>query len=552
MAGRRTNTNNEDATRPSWSRPRDREATRLALLEAARRLIDVHGESALTFTAVASETGIARATMYGYFSSRQQLLDLLHGETVPAPAAPSEEAPAPVCETPDPDVSATSAPSGEDSADYGELMRRQAGELDQLAKRIILPKSKIREGTEGALSRLETRLHVVEQAVTEAETRRGHEAKENAERTGSTAEALQRLQERLESSDDRHQRAVAELRLELHNLAARTADIGEAPHAPPDAAAEPADFQPWTKPLASEATEPDKTPPENGQNAYLSSARRAAINAAQQPAVKKSAAGRKRRNLWRWAMAGAILVAAELGFVFNMQPEGAVRIRAADSGQAANLPLPAARRSLGTLARAGNTSAQLLLGLKYLNGTGVAINIDRATGWLQRAAGSGQPVAQEVLGVLYQTGTGVPADVPRAIRLYEAAAKAGNVKAMANLGKTYAGGWREGTDLEKAAQWFSRAAALGDVDAQFDLAVLYQGGQGLAQSPADAYKWYAIAAAQGDRAAAAQAGSVAALLSPNQLQAAKAAVAAFKSSPVNRTANDTPSPAALLAANSSK
>ncbi len=551
MAGRRTNTNTEDATRPSWSRPRDREATRLALLEAARRLIDVHGESALTFTAVASETGIARATMYGYFSSRQQLLDLLHGETSPAPAAPSEAAPAPVCETPEPDVSATSAPSGEDSADYGELMRRQAGELDQLAKRIILPKSKIREGTEGALMRLETRLHVVEQTVTEAEARRSREAKESAERIGSTAEVLQRLQERLESSDDRQQRAVAELRLELHNLAARTADIGEAHHAPPDAAAEPADFQPWTKPLASEAAEPDKTPPENGQNAYLSSARRAAINAAQKPAVQKGAAGRKRRNLWRWIMAGAILVTAELGFVFNMQPEGAVRIHAADSGQAANPP--AARQSLGMLARAGNTSAQLLLGLKYLNGTGVAINIDRATGWLQRAASGGQPVAQEVLGVLYQTGTGVATDMPRAIRLYEAAAKAGNVKAMANLGKAYAGGWREGIDLEKAAQWLARAATFGDIDAQFDLAVLYQGGQGVPRSPADAYKWYAIAAAQGDRDAAVQADTVAALLSPDELQAAKEAVTAFKASrPANRAANDTPSPAALLAANSSK
>ncbi|MDE2631073.1 MAG: SEL1-like repeat protein, partial [Alphaproteobacteria bacterium] len=491
MAGRRTNTNTEDAARPSWSRPRDREATRLALLEAARRLIDVHGEAALTFTAVASETGIARATMYGYFSSRQQLLDLLHGETAPAPAATSEEVPTPVCGTPDTDVSATSAPSGEDSADYGELMRQQAGELDQLAKRIILPKSRIREGTESALMRLETRLHVLEQAVTEAEARRGREAKENAERSGSTAEALQRLQERLESSDARHQRAVAELHLELHNLAAGTADASTAPRPAPDATAGPADFQPWTKPLACEATHPDKTPLENGQNAYLSSARRAAINAAQKPAVKKSAAGRKRRNLWRWVLAGAILVAAELGFVFNMQPEGAVRVRAAASGQAANLP--AARRSLGMLARSGNTAAQLLLGLKYLNGTGVAINIDRATGWLQRAASGGQPVAQEVLGVLYQTGTGVATDMPRAIRLYEAAAQAGNVKAMANLGKAYAGGWREGTDLEKAAQWLARAAAFGDVDAQFDLAVLYQGGQGLAQSPADAYKWYAIA-----------------------------------------------------------
>ncbi len=99
---------------------------------------------------------------------------------------------------------------------------------------------------------------------------------------------------------------------------------------------------------------------------------------------------------------------------------------------------------------------------------------------------------------------------------------------------------------------FSRAAGFGDVDAQFNLAVLHERGAGVPHSRADAYKWYAIAATQGDHDAATQAGIVARQLSPDELQAAKKAVADFKPSPINRAANDIPSLAAPDTANAVK
>ncbi|MGA7674242.1 MAG: TetR family transcriptional regulator [Rhizomicrobium sp.] len=597
MSGRRASSGIAAATKPRWSRPREREATRLAILDAAHRLIELHGEAALNLSDVANEAGIARATIYGYFSSRRQLIGLLTGETTPEPEpapassheealapvliAPSEAIPTPASSGPDLPVQADERPPRDDkktaagvetanaspsapenAAAYNDLMRRQAEELDRLAKRVIVPKSMMKEGTDGAISRLETRLHVAEQSVAEVETRRGRDAKELAERIDLASEAVQQLQKRLETSDNRQQLALAQLRLDFLNLASRVADTGRGPHdTAPDAVvhSEPvdgtvsqaADFQPWKNSPMSERAEPGKVLGKGEQHAYLSSARRAAIDASQQTDATESARTGRWWTHWRWLLGAAIAAAAVLGLALNMHSDiaahsSAVSEHAAhDTRQATNSQRE--KRSVIALAKAGNAEAQLLLGLKLLNGTGVAMNIETAAGWLERAANGGQPVAQEIIGVLYQTGTGVATDMPKAIRWYETAALLGNVKAMADLGKVYAGGWSEGTDFAKATQWLARAAGFGDVDAQFDLAILYERGQGVPISLADAYKWYAIAAAQGDRDAATQASIVAAQLSPDELWAAKKAAADFKPNPVARAANDTPSRAALLA-----
>jgi localization factor PodJL len=314
------------------------------------------------------------------------------------------------------------------------------------------------------------------------------------------------------------------------------------------------DFQPWKNSPASETAEPNRAPPESGQHGYLSSARRAAIDAA--AATQDSAGTGKRWTRWHWLLGAAIVAAAGLGFVLNLRSDVAAPVQAASQPVAHNNRQPPNRPtekpSVTALAKAGNAKAQLILGLKLLNGAGVAMNIEKAAGWLERAAIRGQPVAQETIGVLYQTGTGVIANMPRAIRWYEAAAQRGNVKAMANLAKVHAGGGSERMDFSKAAQWFARAAGFGDVDAEFDLAILYERGEGVPHSPAVAYKWYAIAAAQGDHDAATQARLVAEQLSPDELEAAKQAVADFKPSPANRAANDIPSLAAPGAADSTK
>lgn len=59
------------------AKARDKSVTRLSILEAARRLAAERGTDSLSLGAVAVEAGFARATVYGYFKSKNELLQAL-------------------------------------------------------------------------------------------------------------------------------------------------------------------------------------------------------------------------------------------------------------------------------------------------------------------------------------------------------------------------------------------------------------------------------------------------------------------------------------------
>ena len=199
-------------------------------------------------------------------------------------------------------------------------------------------------------------------------------------------------------------------------------------------------------------------------------------------------------------------------------------------------------------ANAGNAKAELVVGLKYLDGDGVAANPLEAAKWLERAAEQGMPFAQYRLGTMYdpqnRQGTandrGVPADPARAVHWYELAAQAGNRKAMHNLAVAYASGNGTAKNLAEAARWFSKAAALGLADSEFNLAVLYERGMGVPQSLLDAYKWYAIAAASGDPESKARIDALSSQLSPDDKAAAQKAAESFRPQPLDAKANVPP------------
>lgn len=180
------------------------------------------------------------------------------------------------------------------------------------------------------------------------------------------------------------------------------------------------------------------------------------------------------------------------------------------------------------LANAGNAKAQTIIGLKYLNGEGRAVNEAEAAKWLERAAQAGEPVAQYRLGTLYEHGSGVPADAAKATHWYLASAMQGNRKAMHNIAVDYAEGTGIKKDPTEAARWFSKAASLGLVDSQFNLAVLYERGTGVPQSLIDAYKWYAIAATGGDKESKSRIDALSTQLTPDDRAAAQHAADAFK------------------------
>jgi localization factor PodJL len=202
---------------------------------------------------------------------------------------------------------------------------------------------------------------------------------------------------------------------------------------------------------------------------------------------------------------------------------------------------------ISALANAGRPDAQLMIGLKYLSGDGVAKNDAEAAKWISRSATQGNAVAEYWLGSLYQHGRGIAADPAQAIAWYDKAAAQGNRKAMHNLAIAYANGTGVAKDFMVAARWFTQAAQLGYVDSQFNLAVLYERGDGVPQSLLDAYKWYSIAAAQGDAESKARIDAIATQLSADDLAAAQKAAQTFKPASMQSAANDIPKEALILA-----
>jgi len=195
---------------------------------------------------------------------------------------------------------------------------------------------------------------------------------------------------------------------------------------------------------------------------------------------------------------------------------------------------------LTALANAGNAKAELVVGLKYLDGDGVAVNEVDAAKWLTRAANQNQPVAQYRLGTMFERGRGVALDATKAVHWYTLAAQAGNRKAMHNLAVAFASGAGTAKNLAEAARWFSKAAALGLSDSQFNLAVLYERGLGVPQSLLDAYKWYAIAAGTGDAESKARIEALATQLSTDDRAAAQRSAHAFHPQPLDVKANVAP------------
>jgi len=489
------------------------------IVAAAQALYRSGGADAVTMRAVARQANCARGVVYNHFTNRQDLLAAASRSPEPAeerqPAAPA----APV-------------------DNYDELARAQAEALQELSKQVMVAKPRQRDAAEQALSRLDVRLSITEKNLTALEQRVGDRMKSLDVDVSSVAERLHGLRQRLDKFEEKQTAALAQLRFDVHNLAPNPAHVAVAVAEPvadsvPDVAPVP---EQQTAEALTIASEPDGQIATARMADYLLSARRAAIDAgrmAAQPVKRKSVWQRivGKRHWVILAVAAVLVIWFDVYVFAHYQP--ALGSAAPVAAQPVIVPAPKVRAEW-------SPHAQLVRGLKYLNGTGVPVDLAMARLWIERAALRDQPVAQNLMGVFYQTGTGVTANLPVAIGWYEGAAEHGNLKAMTNLGKLYAGGWPQGTDFVKAAGWFAKAAAGGEGDAQFDLAVLYERGAGVPHNVMQAYKWYAISGASGDTHAATRAATLAAELTVEERQAADAAVAAFKPTASDKEANESP------------
>jgi TPR repeat protein len=459
--------------------------------------------------------------------------------------------------------------------------RAEASQLTDIIDRLTLPADALGENSAQAFGRIDRRMSLLERALAELEDRFDKFAKGANDSIHASEASLEGLVARAERTDQRISDTATTLRGEL--LAAFTHI--EIPKTEPPKLTLPPD-----EPAIAEAPQGD----------LRSQLKRQTANDDQRPppsqdvpAAAASARPKRRRRpkhffrrkeLFGIGVISSAVIFATMGIALS---EGFIDVQRGHFGppplreqthavsapvrRAAVLPViavpkvvqiataerppaapqpPAKLTPLGrieALANGGNAKAAALLGIKYLDGDGLARNDADAAQWLERAAEAGEPVAQYRLGTLYQRGVGVVQDEAKALRWYEAAADQGNRKAMHNLGVFYAEGRGTTQDYDKAATWFRRAADMGYVDSQFDLAVLYERGAGVPQSLSDAYKWYAIAARNGDDVSKARIEVLETQLGTGALASAKAEVRAFRAQPMSRVANVTPRLADLTA-----
>jgi localization factor PodJL len=208
-----------------------------------------------------------------------------------------------------------------------------------------------------------------------------------------------------------------------------------------------------------------------------------------------------------------------------------------------SLPMTIGPASLRQSALRGDPEAQVEVAARFAAGRGVKRDLQQALKWYARAAAQGSAIAQYRLGSFHERGLGTAPDPERARVWYARAAEQGNVNAMHNLAVASVSGGR--SDYAAAAKWFAQAAEFGLADSQVNLAILYLKGLGVPKDVAKAYKWLTLAARGGDREAATRIPEIAARLSAAELQAADAAIGAWRARTPDAGANEAAATASL-------
>lgn len=146
-----------------------------------------------------------------------------------------------------------------------------------------------------------------------------------------------------------------------------------------------------------------------------------------------------------------------------------------------------AAQSCSIAARAGDASAQTMLGEMYDEGLGVEVSPLQAKTWWQAASAQSYLPAQNLLALKYYYGGDVFGPQP---------------------------GWTQ--DYQQAYQLWSSSATKGAETSQFMLGEMYMRGQGVAVDYAEAYAWFHLALSDGYKLATDSLVELTRLMSPTQ------------------------------------
>lgn len=173
------------------------------------------------------------------------------------------------------------------------------------------------------------------------------------------------------------------------------------------------------------------------------------------------------------------------------------------------------------LAAQDHAAALYRIALVYAEGRGVQRDDAQALVWYRRAAGRGYVPAKSALGRVYDEGKGVPRSQSKAMKWYGYAAQQGDISAQLALGLIYDSGRGVPQNDWQAVKWYGLAAEKGDVTAQNNLGLVYARGRGVAQDYGQAYLWLSLAAELGNASAAKSRDTIAASMTPGQIDQAR-------------------------------
>lgn len=571
----RTNAEGTPGVDGNAARVWQRGATRRSILDAARVVVAREGVEAFSLNAVAKETGLSITTIFAYYAAKHDLFGALAADDLTnfarslngsymfssgTAAKPSGEA-----QSASPEMGEPAAPQ---TATIVPIDAALGAEVEEPAKQSELPRVD---------AWLERRLRVFEKSLSDIETRLSIAQRDSASARATADEGIKIFATRLDACEKRNadvakdlttRMAAAETRLRdvstdlrarllnactrIDVLEATTREVGiELSHSLPLVEVPPDPAEP-AEPKVQQSVEPNS-------DSYIAAARKAAQTAAALADIDRPRDKRTVRvnfsNRTTMIISAAIVVlfttgaafafavgyrngiAAPLRFVVH---RGTAVAQRTTQKIALATPDKTPLDRLSALANAGNVSAELLIGLKYYRGEGVAVNLPEAAKWIGRAANADDAMAQFWMGKIYSRGDGVSADASQALHWYGLAAAQGNRQAMHDAGMAYAQGLGTQKDYTQAAKWFEKAAQLGLVNSQFNLAVLYERGEGVPQNLEEAYKWYAVAARMGDYESRTRVDALATALTPRALDRAKAEVEMFRPMVLNRAANVAP------------
>ncbi len=156
-------------------------------------------------------------------------------------------------------------------------------------------------------------------------------------------------------------------------------------------------------------------------------------------------------------------------------------------------PIPKLRQQ----AQAGDHTATCLIALKYLIGSGVERDTDKAVHWLQQGAKKRRSKHPSVGASMYYLAQmilraegGLQRDTAKALTLLREAVQRNHLQAHVYLGLLLTGGEDITANPEEAISLYRRAAALNYAPAMFYLGNAYEQGTGLLADPEQASYWY--------------------------------------------------------------